>query len=108
MSHKSSRPIPEGLHSLTPALWFNGNCAEAIDFYKKAFGAEQVGELDLLPDGRVMHARLRINDSSIFLADAMGSETQKVQRPMQQAICTCMSKIVILFLIRQKGPVVKC
>jgi uncharacterized glyoxalase superfamily protein PhnB len=74
MARKATKPIPEGLRSLTPHLWFNGNCGEAVDFYKRAFGAEQIGELDKMPDGKVMHANLRIGDSSFFLADAMGSE----------------------------------
>ncbi len=74
MARKSTKPIPEGLHSLTTQLWFDGNCKEAVEFYKKAFGAEQIGELDVMPDGRVMHANLRIGDSNLFLADAMGSE----------------------------------
>jgi uncharacterized glyoxalase superfamily protein PhnB len=74
MPRKSTKPIPPGLHSLTTQLWFDGNCKDAVDFYKKAFGAKQVGEVDSSPDGRVMHAQLRIGNSTIFLADTMGSE----------------------------------
>jgi len=74
MPRKSTKPIPEGLHSLTSQLWFDGNCKEAVDFYKKAFDAKQIGEVDSMPDGKVMHAQLRIGDSTIFLADTMGSD----------------------------------
>ena len=60
--------IPEGMHTVTPHLVCEG-ATEAIDFYKKAFGAE---ELSRLPgeDGRIMHAELRIGDSVVMLADA--------------------------------------
>ena len=74
MPRKTTKPIPRGLRSLTTQLWFDGNCKEALGFYKKAFDAKLIGEVDTTPDGRVMHARLRIGDSSIFLADTMGSE----------------------------------
>lgn len=61
--------IPEGMHSVTPQLV----CAEAtkaIDFYKKAFGAVEETRL-LQKDGRLMHAMLRIGDSTIMLNDEM-------------------------------------
>ncbi|WP_411389351.1 VOC family protein [Pseudomonas sp. MPB23] len=61
----SVKPIPEGYHSVTPYLGIN-EAAEAIDFYKKAFGATQAMRLDM-PDGRVGHAELRIGDSMIML-----------------------------------------
>jgi uncharacterized glyoxalase superfamily protein PhnB len=77
MSRRATKPIPEGLRSITPQLWFDGNCREAVDFYKRVFGAELVGELDTMPDGKVMHAGLRIGNSTIFLADTMGSEYTK-------------------------------
>lgn len=68
-------PIPEGLHTLTPSLTIDG-AAEAIEFYKRAFGAtEQNRALD--PSGKkVWHAQLRIGDSALFINDAspeMGS-----------------------------------
>ena len=61
----SVKPIPEGYHSITPYLGIQ-QAAEAIEFYKKAFGATQVMRLDM-PDGRVGHAELRIGDSSLML-----------------------------------------
>jgi PhnB protein len=66
-----SKPIPDGFHTLTPHLVIKG-AAEAVEFYKRAFGAEEMC-LMRMPgsDGteRVMHADLRIGDSRLFLAD---------------------------------------
>jgi PhnB protein len=61
----SVKPIPEGYHSVTPYLGIN-NAAEAIAFYKKAFGAIEIMRLDT-PDGGVGHAELRIGDCPIML-----------------------------------------
>ncbi len=61
-------PIPEGFHTITPHLVIRG-AAEAIDFYKKAFGAEEIMRMPG-PDGKtVMHAEIRIGDSPIMLCD---------------------------------------
>lgn len=63
-----AKPIPEGYHTITPYLIVKG-ADEAIEFYKKAFGAEELFRMPG-PDGRgVMHAELRIGDSIIMLAD---------------------------------------
>ncbi len=62
--------IPSGYHSLTPHLVIDG-ANEAIAFYKKAFGAEQL-ELMPSPDGKVLHCTLKIFDSNIMLCDPMG------------------------------------
>src|SRR5215831_247400 len=61
------KPIPEGYHSVTPYLIFNG-AGEAIAFYKKALGAEEVLRLDG-SGGRIHHAEIKIGDSCIMLAD---------------------------------------
>ena len=60
-------PIPNGMHTVTPHIVCAG-AASAIDFYKKAFSAE---ELMRLPgaDGKLMHGAIRIGDSVIMLAD---------------------------------------
>ena len=63
-------PIPKGFHTITPALVAR-NADRAIDFYKRAFGAEEVSRMPG-PDGKtVMHAELRIGDSTFFLGDEM-------------------------------------
>ena len=61
------RAIPDGMHSVTPHLVCDG-AAAAIEFYKKAFGAIEVARLPG-PDGRLMHAQLRIGDSAVMLVD---------------------------------------
>ena len=63
------KPIPEGMHSLTPHLVCAG-AAEAIEFYKKAFNATEVGRLPG-PNGKLMHAMLHIGDSALMLVDEM-------------------------------------
>jgi PhnB protein len=65
------KPIPEEYHSITPAL-VSHNANATIDFYKKVFGAVEKGGRALGPDGKVMHAELKIGDSLIFINDAMG------------------------------------
>ncbi|MGE7956561.1 VOC family protein [Pseudomonas sp. NPDC089530] len=62
----SVKPIPEGYHGVTPYLGI-AQAAQAIEFYKKAFGAIQTMRLDM-PDGSVGHAELRIGDYPIMLA----------------------------------------
>ena len=59
--------IPEGYNSITPYLIIKG-AAEAIDYYKKVFGATEVVRMDG-PDGRIGHAELKIGNSHIMLAD---------------------------------------
>jgi PhnB protein len=63
----SAKPIPEGYHTLTPFLTVR-NAARAIEFYKQAFGAQERG-VAKGPDGKVMHAELKIGDSVIMLSD---------------------------------------
>ena len=67
---KAKNAVPEGLHTVTPQLTLD-NAAQAIDWYKKALGAEEVSRA-VGPDGKIMHAELRIGDSLIMLNDAMG------------------------------------
>jgi PhnB protein len=63
-----AKAIPEGMHSITPHIIVNG-AAKAIDFYKKVFGAEMVGPPSTGPDGKIMHALLKIGDSHLMMAD---------------------------------------
>ena len=60
------KPIPEGYHSVTPYLVLKG-AADAIEFYKKAFGAIELFRMD--HEGKIGHAELKIGDSPIMLAD---------------------------------------
>jgi uncharacterized glyoxalase superfamily protein PhnB len=67
---KAKSPIPEGFHTVTPQLILD-NAAQAIDWYKKAFGAEEVSRATG-PDGKILHADLKIGNSHIMMNDAMG------------------------------------
>ena len=61
-------PVPAGYHTITPHLIVK-NARQAIEFYKKAFGAEEVMRMPG-PDGQsVMHAELQIGNSHVFLCD---------------------------------------
>src|ERR1043166_2187833 len=63
----SVKPIPEGYHSVTPYLIVRGG-ADAIEFYKKAFGAVELFRFPS-PDGKIGHAEIKVGDSPIMLAD---------------------------------------
>jgi len=67
---KARHAVPEGHHTLTPHLILD-DAARAIDWYKKALGAVEVSRSPG-PDGKIMHAQIRIGDSAIYLNDEMG------------------------------------
>jgi PhnB protein len=72
------KPVPEGYHTITPYLFVDG-AARAIEFYKKAFNAQEFVRMDG-PGGRIMHAELQIGNSRMMLSDAnpdMGSRDPK-------------------------------
>jgi len=62
-----AKPVPQGYHTATPYLIVKG-AASAIEFYKKAFGATELGR-HAGPGGRIMHAEIKIGDSPIMIAD---------------------------------------
>lgn len=67
MNTSTVKPIPEGMHSITPHLVCAG-AADAIEFYKKAFSASESGRLTA-PNGKLVHATIRIGDSAVMLVD---------------------------------------
>jgi PhnB protein len=68
---KSSHPIPEGFHSITPQLVVK-DAMRLLDFLKSAFGATVMHVMNG-PDGKsVMHAAARVGDSIVFVSDAPG------------------------------------
>lgn len=77
-----AKKIPEGYNSVTPYLVVN-DAPTAIEFYKRAFGAEELFRLDG-PDGKVMHAEIKIGNSVLMLTSEMESEKpgMKWQGPM--------------------------
>jgi len=73
------KPVPEGYHTLTPYLVVDG-AERVIKFMKDAFGAQFVFEPMKRPDGKIMHAELRIGDSIVMISDA--SERAKATSAM--------------------------
>src|SRR5262245_29767797 len=66
---KSCKPAPEGYHTITPQLTLD-NAAQSIDWYKRAFGANEVMR-SAAPDGKIMHAELQIGNSRLMVMDVM-------------------------------------
>jgi PhnB protein len=64
---KAKRAVPEGLQTMTPQLVLD-DAAAAIDWYKKAFGATEVGR-NAGPDGKIIHAEMRIGTSTFYCND---------------------------------------
>jgi uncharacterized glyoxalase superfamily protein PhnB len=66
---KATSFLPKGYHTVTPQLTVN-NAARTIDWYKKAFGADEI-DRSIGPDGKIMHAELKIGDSHFMVNDLM-------------------------------------
>jgi PhnB protein len=66
---KAKSPVPNGFHTVTPQLTLN-NAAEAIEWYTRALGAQETSRA-VGPDGKIMHAELRIGNSIIMVNDSM-------------------------------------
>lgn len=64
----SPSPVPEHLNTLTPRLVVRGGAA-AIQFYRRAFGADEIGERFTDPGGKLIHAEIRIGDSVVMISD---------------------------------------
>jgi PhnB protein len=66
---KAAKPVPDGYHTITPQLTLD-NAAQTIEWYKKALGATELNR-SAGPDGKIMHAELRIGDSRFMVNDTM-------------------------------------
>ena len=66
---QSVKAIPDGYHTITPNITVR-DAANALEFYQKAFGAEEVMRMPG-PGGKIMHAEIRIGDSRLMIADEM-------------------------------------
>ncbi|HSL23698.1 MAG TPA: VOC family protein [Vicinamibacterales bacterium] len=66
---KAAKALPDGYHTITPQLSLD-NAAETIDWYKRALGAEEIGR-SLGPDGKIMHAEIKIGNSRVMVNDVM-------------------------------------
>jgi len=72
----AKRPVPEGYSTVTPQLTLD-NAAQAIDWYKKGLGAQELSR-STGPDGKIMHAEIQIGNSRLMLNDAvMGGKGPK-------------------------------
>jgi uncharacterized glyoxalase superfamily protein PhnB len=61
------RAVPESFHTLTPHITVR-DAAKAIEFYKKALDAQAL-HVSTAPNGKVLHATLKIGDSLLMLND---------------------------------------
>jgi PhnB protein len=85
---KTVSPIRPGLHTITPHLTVSDS-KKAIEFYKKAFNAEERG-ISEMPDGKVIHAEMKIGDSFVFLHDEfpeMGALGPKARGGSSTSLC---------------------
>jgi PhnB protein len=81
---KSLSPAPPGFRMVTPYLAVNGG-AQALEFYKKALGARELSR-ETTPDGKVLHARMKIGDSIVMLSDQFGVPTVSGSTPMDTSV----------------------
>lgn len=65
----AKRPVPEGYHTVMPVLTFE-ECGKALDWYVKALGAVELSR-HFGPDGKIIHAEIRIGNSNIMAHDTM-------------------------------------
>ena len=66
---------------LIPHMTINDNAKAAIDFYRKAFGAEEVSRHDAEDGKRLMHAHIKVNDHDLFLMDAFPEYGTPIRPP---------------------------
>ena len=84
------KPIPEGYHSITPSLVFK-DAKKAIAFYKKAFGAQETSSF-AGPDGKIMHAELKIGDSIFMLSEAVKDPVRTLSAMLYVTDCDAVFK----------------
>ena len=74
------KPIPGGYHTVTPYLAVD-DAAEALDYYKKAFGAKERGRMEA-PDGKIGHAEIQIGDSLVMISDPFPQATTRTPKEL--------------------------
>ena len=97
------KPIPGGFHTLTPGCAVR-NSAQAIDFYKRAFGARERSRF-AGPDGTVVHAELEIGDSVFMLGEAIKAPPHAMQVMMYVDDCDAVYKRAVSAGAVAKEPV---
>jgi PhnB protein len=83
-----AKAIPEGYRTVTPYLTVR-NAAKALDFYRQAFGAQEVVRMPM-PDGKLMHAEFKIGDSFIMISDEFESGGCKAPETVGAATSSVM------------------
>ena len=98
------RPVPEGYHTASPYL-IAANAAAALEFYRTAFGATVKRRL-AMPDGKIMHAEMKIGDSIVMLADEFPSHEAFGPEHFggSPSLWSSMWKMPIRFTLRRSGP----
>ncbi len=90
------KPVPEGMRTVTPHLTCAG-AADAIEFYKRAFGAVELTRLPG-PGGKLLHAMIRIGDSNVMLVDefpdhgSFGPKAIKARRSPSTSTSTTLTR----------------
>lgn len=85
----SAKPIPDGYHSLTPYINVKG-AAAALEFYKKAFGAREIGRITMAGE-TIGHAEIQIGDSRLMLAEEMADWGNKSPHALGDSpVCLCL------------------
>jgi PhnB protein len=90
--------IPKGYNSITPYISVN-DAVRAIEFYKKAFGATEVGRITM-PDGSIAHAELEINGSKIWLSEEnqqWGNHSPKSLGGSPVSLCLYVDNVDVVF-----------
>lgn len=91
MSEKA-KPIPDGYHSVTPYLSIRG-ASDAIAFYRKAFGAEEIYRLEM-PGNKIGHAEIQIGTSRLMLADEFPDMPDAIAKSPESLRGTTMSLLI--------------
>jgi PhnB protein len=82
----AARGAPAGMHTVTPQLTLR-EAARAIDFYKQAFGAQELMRMPA-PDGKsIWHAEIRIGDSVVYVGDEMPQSPTAAPSPTHKPTC---------------------
>lgn len=85
----SAKAIPDGYHSLTPYINVKG-AAAALEFYKKAFGAREIGRITMGGEA-IAHAEIQIGDSRLMLAEEMADWGNKSPLALGDSpVCLCL------------------
>jgi PhnB protein len=95
---KKTKAIPEGYHSITPYLSMK-DADKAIEFYKKAFGAKEIGRITM-PGNKVGHAEIQIGDSRFMVAEEMpdwGNKGPKTLGGSPVGICLYVEDVDAVF-----------